>query len=551
MRRMRALVSALSAMLLLIPGSTLAQDPRPLCDVECWWPAGAIAQLDGLKARIDVRDGVVIARYRFDLSNPSSATDVVGPTAEGRIVFPVPAGSSVTDLVLSGGPETLEGTLLDADEATRIYEEIVRRMIDPALLRSLGQDLYEVRAFPVPAGEQRAVSFTVTTPMLADGDQALVEVPWSRMSPRPAAATVDVRVDVPWEVRSALAPGFALEEQRTGPGEIDLSWESSRDWNPETGFRLYLGGGDGLVATRLLAHRAGDEDGYFALLFAPVLEVERNVARDIVLVLDVSGSMEGEKLEQARSAAEYLLQHVGDDDRFAVVAFARYVDAYAGELRPASDTADAIEWVRSLIAGGGTNISGSLERGLGMLTGDRPGTVIFLTDGLPTAGIEDTDGILQSAMRAAPERSQLFAFGLGYDVDTVLLDALSGEFVGSSHYVTPDERIDTEVQRLFERISSPVLTDLTVEIDGVATTDVAPDGLTGIFAGNQALLTGRYQGAGPATVIVTGTSATGTERFTYQVDFPEQDVSDSDGGATVGPAASGGPAHGGAHRRSA
>ena len=98
-----------------------------------------------------------------------------GPGAEGRIVFPVPAGSSVTDLVLSGGPETLEGELLDADEATRIYEDIVRRLIDPALLRSLEGDLYEVRAFPVPPGEERQVSFTVTTPLLAEGEQAVVE----------------------------------------------------------------------------------------------------------------------------------------------------------------------------------------------------------------------------------------------------------------------------------------------------------------------------------------------------------------------------------------
>ncbi len=111
--------------------------------------------------------------------------------AEARIVVPVPPGSSVVDLVLAGGPETLEGRLLDAGDAQRIYEEIVRRQIDPALLRSLADDLYEVRAFPVPLGEERQVSFTVVTPLVADGDQALIELPWSRMSPRPAAALVD------------------------------------------------------------------------------------------------------------------------------------------------------------------------------------------------------------------------------------------------------------------------------------------------------------------------------------------------------------------------
>jgi Ca-activated chloride channel homolog len=202
------------------------------------------------------------------------------------------------------------------------------------------------------------------------------------------------------------------------------------------------------------------------------------------------------------------------------------VGTFADEMRPASDAEAGIGYLRDLESGGDTNIAGALERGLSMLEGDRPGTVIFLTDGLPTAGIEDPEGILQVAEMAAPERTQLFAFGVGYDVDTVLLDSLSSQFVGSSHYVTPDERIDTEVQRLVERITTPVLTDIAVRIDGVDTNDVAPRGMTGIFAGNQALLTGRYEGWGPATVVVTGNSATGAERFTYQVDFPERDVSD-------------------------
>ena len=150
--------------------------------------------------------------------------------------------------------------------------------------------------------------------------------------------------------------------------------------------------------------------------------------------------------------------------------------------------------MHDLHAGGGTNISGALERALNLLDGDRPSAVVFLTDGLPTAGIEDPQSILRVAELAAPERVQLFAFGVGYDVDTVLLDALSSRFVGGSHYVTPEERIDTEVQRLFERVSTPVLTDVEISIVGVDTWDLAPAEIPGIFAGSQALLTGCYDG---------------------------------------------------------
>ncbi len=137
--------------------------------------------------------------------------------------------------------------------------------------------------------------------------------------------------------------------------------------------------------------------------------------------------------------------NLGGDDRFAVVDFSRYIRTFDEELRPAADAQDGIDYVQGIAAGGNTNISGALERGLEFLDGERPGTVIFLTDGLATVGIEEADGILEVAERGAPERTQLFAFGVGYDVDTVLLDALASTFTGSSHYVTPEERIDTEV----------------------------------------------------------------------------------------------------------
>jgi Ca-activated chloride channel homolog len=527
----RIIVTALSGVLLL-PAVASAQDivePRPLppCGGECWWSTGATAQLDGIDADIQVADGSSVARYRFELSNPIPEGSMAsGPGVEGRIVFPVPAGSSVTDLVLSGGPETLEGRILDADQASQLYADIVSRLIDPALLRSLEGDLYEVRAFPVPPGEQRQVSFTVTTPLLAQGEEAIVSVPWSRMSPRPAAGQVSVDVDVPWEVRSAVAPGFELDEERIDDGALDLTWESGAGWTPDNDFRLHLAGGEGLVDTRLLPYREDGEDGYFSLLFAPTVETDESVARDVVLVIDRSGSMEGDKMAQAIAAGEYVLGHLGADDRFAIVDFSRSVHGFDDVLRPAAEAPAGVDYLRDLDSGGSTNISGALDRGLAYLDGERPGTIIFLTDGLPTAGIESADGILELAEQSAPPRTQLFAFGVGYDVDTILLDALAQAFVGSSHYVTPDQRIDSEVASLYEQVSTPVLSDVEVSIEGVDTFDVAPAGLPGIFAGDQALLTGRYSEPGEATVTVKGTSAEGPVTFVYDVTFPERATDD-------------------------
>jgi Ca-activated chloride channel family protein len=518
----RSWVIALAAMLALLPLTALGQQPPieppidpPRC-FDCWWPVRPGANLDRLDAAIEVRDGVSETHYVLQLSNNS------GGLAEGRIVLPVPPNSSVVDLALDDGERVLEGRVLGADEALSIYEEIVRRLIDPALLRSLGDELYEVRAFPVPAGETREVSFTVVTPLVADGDTALVDVPWSRMSPRPTAAAIAANIDVPWELRGAIAPGFPLDIDRISDGHMQLSWESSAGWRADHDLRLHLQGGDGLLTTRLLTYREATSDGYFALLLAPTLELDRRVDRDLVLVVDTSGSMRGAKIEQARAAASYVLQRLGPRDRFGIVDFARTVRGFDDVLHDADDAAAGLAYIDGLEAAGGTNISGALDRALSLLDGERPGTIIFLTDGLPTAGITDPDSIMRIVEDAAPERTQVFTFGLGFDVDTVLLDELAARLVGTSHYVTPEERVDAEVARLFERISTPVLTDVEITFDGIAVEAVAPATVRGIFVDAQTLVTGRYIGAGDAEVVVRGLTAEGERELIFPVTFPER-----------------------------
>ena len=512
----RRLLIPLMALAILLPAPLAAQvmidEPPPI------FIDGA--RLDSLRVEMDVRDGAAVAQYRLDLSNPG--VDL----AEGRIVVPVPPGSAVSDLVLSGGPETLEGRILDASDAARIYEEIVRRLIDPALLQSISETLYEVRAFPVPPGEERSVSFLVTTPLTAEGDQVLVSVPWSRMSPRPAAAVVNIDVDVSWEVRAAVAPTYSLASLRDAEGGLSLSWESDEAWSPSNDFTLYLSGGEGLLSTRLLTYRPGDEAGYFSLLFAPETEPAARVDRDVILVLDVSGSMEGEKLAQAQDAARFILERLGEGDRYGVVSFSRGVTVFGEGLELAAEAEAGIAHVEDLLAGGGTNIAGALSAALDLAGGERATTIVFLTDGLATVGPEDAESILALAQAGAELRTQMFTFGVGFDVDTILLDALARDFLGSSHYVTPEERIDAEVGRLFERIATPVLTDVQVAFDGGGVFDLGPERLSGIFAGTQVLMTGRYERAGDATVMVTGNTAAGSESFRYDVRFPDRDFAD-------------------------
>ena len=209
-----------------------------------------------------------------------------------------------------------------------------------------------------------------------------------------------------------------------------------------------------------------------------------------------------------------------------MVDFATTVTVFGEGLTPAAEAAAGIAHVDRLVAGGSTNIAGALATALDLAGGERPATVVFLTDGLPTVGPDHPESILAVAQGSAADRTQMFTFGVGYDVDTILLDALARDFLGTSHYVTPDERIDAEVGRLFERIATPVLTGVEIDFDGGGVSGMAPERITGIFAGTQVLLAGRYDAPGAATVIVRGETAAGPESFRYEVSFPERAYGD-------------------------
>jgi Ca-activated chloride channel family protein len=288
------------------------------------------------------------------------------------------------------------------------------------------------------------------------------------------------------------------------------------------------------VGLNLLSYREGDADGFFLLLVAPQVEVgrERVVDKDVFLVLDTSGSMEGEKLEQAKQALIYVLEHLNEGDRFNITDFSTGVRQYARNPQPASQRDEAIAWVQSLQAGGGTDINRALLETLSGVGPERPAILIFLTDGQPTEGEVETDRILANFAEETKPNVRLFTFGVGDDVNTLLLDTLAQEQRGASGYVrpagrdasSPGERIDEEVSAFYAKVSTPLLADVVIEVEGVHVEEMYPYPLPDLFAGTQLVVVGRYRGGrdasgregGPSTIRLTGQVNEQEERFIYE-----------------------------------
>ena len=204
--------------------------------------------------------------------------------------------------------------------------------------------------------------------------------------------------------------------------------------------------------------------------------------------------MESEKLQQARVALRYVLQHLNSEDRFNVVAFSSGVRTYASALQPPTEAESAIQWIESLEALGGTNIYLALSEALRQADDERPKVILFLTDGLPTEGITDEGTLLFTLDQEAPTVVRIFPFGVGYDVNTLLLDQIAENHKGRPTYVEPGERLDEIVSTFYDRVQSPVLTDIKLDFGTANVYDVYPEPLPDLFAGTQLIIAGRYTG---------------------------------------------------------
>jgi Ca-activated chloride channel family protein len=510
----------------LVPGARadgiIVPDP-PICDGRPCFDPGFPIPMAQLEIRyhhvtVTIEDQVAITRVDQVFYNPNDWT------VEGTYIFPLPLDAAVSGFRLWIDGEPVEGEVLDADQARRTYEEIVRQLIDPALLEYAEQGAVRARIFPIPAGGDRRIELEYTQALAAENGLVKYQYPlntekFSASLLDEVRVSVDVRSRTP--IRAIYSPSHPVDIVWDTKEHVRAGYEET-NVRPDTDFTLYYSLGE-TEAFHLLTYRdasdPADPDGFFLLLLAPRPDAgERTLPKDVLLVLDRSGSMEGEKFRQAQSALGFILQNLNPEDRFNVITFSTGLDSFARRLQPVSEVSEALDWVDRLSAGGSTDINRALLEAVSFTDRERPAYLIFLTDGLPTEGVANSQQILDNVAFNAPANLRLFSFGVGYDVDTFLLDSLAQAHHGTSTYVVPGERLDENISAFYEKISTPVLTDLTLDFGDIAAFDIYPSPLPDLFVGSQIILVGRYRAGGVATVTLQGEVEGRTETFR----FPEQ-----------------------------
>ena len=480
--------------------------------------------LNRVNADIHIRGNVGTVTLEQVFSNPSQFR------LEGEYLFAIPDEANVNKFYLYIDGKKTEGRVLDAKEAYQTYTNIVRSMRDPALLEFAGHGLFKARIFPIEPKSDRKIeliydqmlryesgTFRFTLPIRQSGQGSINQF----------HMTLDLQSDK--ELGNIYSPSHTIQVNRINKNKAQISFEQN-NLEGEKDFILYYSLSDKEINADLFSFRPRtDQDGYFMFYAEPKYDAKptQEIAKDFIFVIDVSGSMQGEKIQQARDALQFCLNGLDKNDRFGIISFSSGINQFQKTLSNAGqdELENAKYFINNLSANGGTNINEALLNALNIKSKDdeRPTNIVFLTDGLPTEGEQDISRILQNLKSAQKDFIRIFSFGVGFDVNTFLLDKLSADSHGSANYVKPGEDIEKEVSSLFAKISSPVLTEPEIDFGDIQAYDVYPQTLPDVFKGQSITITGRYRNPGKTTITLKGKQGGKTRTFEYNFEFQRRE----------------------------
>jgi Ca-activated chloride channel family protein len=478
------------------------------------------------KVTINIEDQIAVTRIEQAFRNHT------GRELEATYLFPVPKGASVRKFTMwVNGVET-PGEIVEADKARKIYTDIVSRSHDPGLLEYMNNQLIKVRVFPVPAKGDQRISLSYTS--VSNADNGLIEYMYPMRTDGKAAETLEkfsiaINLKDQRPLTNIYSPSHPITITRPNDKEAVIGFEKN-EAILDRDFQLFYQAGDKDVGVTAVTHRPiADRPGYFMMLLSPRAELSKmqQQPRDFVYVIDTSGSMRGKRITQAKNALKYCLRNLNEGDRFAMMNFASTVTKYTNNLQAATpgNLEAARRWVDELEATGGTAIDDALRDALAMRSSDegRTYTMVFFTDGQPTWGERNPVKIMDNVKKRNTGNTRIFSFGVGDDVNTVLLDGLADATKAVSTYVRESEDIEAKVSSLYAKISNPVLANLKLDVgEGVTLSEVYPQQLPDLFHGSQLVVFGRYTGKGHAAVKLSGKIGMDTKEFVYELNFADK-----------------------------
>ncbi|MHC4672884.1 MAG: VIT domain-containing protein [Planctomycetota bacterium] len=484
-----------------------------------------VVKINQITVGVVILEQVATTTMNISLQNPSSSR------LEAELIVPVPDGAVVRGFTFQGAAQEPTAQLLPKDQAHKIYDSIVTKIKDPALLEFIGYNLIRSSVFPVQANGTQKVRLTYEHLLPAEGNRIDYLLPRSESLEYTVPWKINVKIKNKTHISTVYSPTHKLDIKRTSPNSISLKVVSCSATAPGP-FRLsYLLEKNGVTASLLTYPDPGSDGGYFLLLAGlpakPLhLDDMPTIKREIILVIDRSGSMRGQKIKQAKEAALQILDGIDEGEAFNIISYNDQINKLADIplLTNQTTVKQATDYINSLKATGGTNLHDALLETLSMPPAENMlPLVLFLTDGLPTVGQTSEVAIRNLALKSNPHQRRVFTFGVGYNVNAPLLEKIASQTKATATFVLPDQDVEVKVAHVFKGLQGPVLTDAKLETKPrknlVRTHDVLPAQIPDLYRDDQLIVLGKYTGTQPLVFKLSGKylGQTRTFRFSFEL----------------------------------
>lgn len=483
--------------------------------------------VSAIQIKLKIVGQVAIVRVEHQFRNNTDEN------LEGTYYFPVPEGASLLEFAVFDGEERRVGRVKEKEEARRAYTQASTQGEDPAILEMTKQGWFQSHIYPIPPHSDKRVEIIYSQILSAKDGVIGFDYPLGQGYKKLKVPVGNVDIELDLSATSAINNAFST----THP--IDFNFDGERHI---TGKLRTVGGGEAEnfhlqyalaeadVSLSLLTYRKKGEDGHFLMMLSPKVDFDKRrvSSKDVIFVIDVSGSMEGEKLQQAKEALRFgLKQTLKESDRFNIVAFESKIRPMSPQMLFATPVgiSQALDFVNSLKAEGGTNINDSLVAAMQMFEANgRPHNLVFLTDGEPSDSVKNPQEIAANVKAANQQRAHLFAFGVGNNTNNLLLEKLASENRGVDAKISNTNELNRTISSFFAKVAQPVLSDLHVDFGQLQAERTQPAELPDLYTRGQIKIFGRYRNAEDlrgVAIALTGSMNEQTQRFDFNgLDFP-------------------------------
>ena len=472
----------------------------------------------GVKAEISGPLSRVIVTQEFE--NPYNEK------IEAVYTFPLPHNAAIDDMTIRVGDRTVKGKIKRREEARAIYEAARDSGRTAALLDQERPNIFTQAVANIRPHEKVTVIIQyVETLKYENGayDFVFPMVVGPRYMPRSQAGTEDAaRIAPPVTAKGTRAghditiavtidAGVPIQFLRSLTHDIDIQRPSPRQAVltlknkseiPNKDFVLEYDVSGKRMEDALLAHHDA-RGGFFSLILQPPAKVtaQEVAPKELVFVIDTSGSMMGFPLEKAKEAVKHALAGMNPRDTFNMITFSG--DTHILFPQPVPATKENVQRAQSFLEGrrgsGGTEMMKAIRAALDPSdVQDHVRVVCFMTDGYVGNDME----IIAEVQKH--KNARVFSFGIGSAVNRFLLDKMAEYGRGEVEYVGLEDDGSAAAKRFHERVRNPLLTDVTVEWAGMPVSDVYPRRIPDLFSAKPVVLSGRYNGQAKGTIRLRG-----------------------------------------------